>query len=425
MLSALAAKIIAVMLGPPGLALIAALQQTRDATVLAATANGRTGLVRGSSALGGVARREYLRTALLIFGAGSIASAVCLILGRHRVALWAGIPDERASLVAWLALPVILTAACVFLNALLNAMGDIGALAWSQMAVAAVIAAGAWPLARWMMKSSSLSATLWLSLSAAAGVIVAAGTLRRHATALRSWFQGTGAWWNWSCARQFFSISGALLATGFLGSVVVVSLRAHIVHCEGLEGAGLFDAAWRISMGHVTLVLAFVQTYYLSALSRARQVGERSELIARALTVVTLVTIPLIATLELGRAPVLTLLYSASFTGASGLLRWTLVGDYLKVTSWVIGMPMLAVADMMTFVPLECAVQGVFFFGALGLAFFVRPSQATALAYLASYALNLGGCFLYARARHGFRVSWKISALWWGGLVLILAVAAI
>src|SRR5665213_2311500 len=71
LLSALGTKIIAVTLGPGAVALLGTLQQLRDGAVTAATANGRTALVQGASALEGVARREYLRTAALLFASGT------------------------------------------------------------------------------------------------------------------------------------------------------------------------------------------------------------------------------------------------------------------------------------------------------------------------------------------------------------------
>ena len=61
--AAVGAKILAAWLGPAYIALIATLQQTRQAAIAIATTNGQTALVQGTNALSGVDRREYLRTA--------------------------------------------------------------------------------------------------------------------------------------------------------------------------------------------------------------------------------------------------------------------------------------------------------------------------------------------------------------------------
>ena len=75
LLGALGTKIVAAMLGPGSIALLATLQQLRDAAVTVATANGRTALVQGASALQGIARREYLRTVALLFSGGTFLVA--------------------------------------------------------------------------------------------------------------------------------------------------------------------------------------------------------------------------------------------------------------------------------------------------------------------------------------------------------------
>lgn len=214
-----------------------------------------------------------------------------------------------------------------------------------------------------------------------------------------------------------------MLATGLLGSVVVLGLRARIIHADGLAGAGWFDAAWAISMRHVTLVLSSLQTYYLPVLASAHDREERGRQIARVLMVSTAIMVPLIVALEMANPWVLTLLYSDSFRPAAGVLRWTLVGDYLKMTSWVLAMPMLAVADMKIFLASEVTAQAVFVGGAVVLGGMLRPAQGTAIAYVASYAVYLAICYGYSRQRHGFRPSRAFLGAWWTGMLVIVGTA--
>jgi O-antigen/teichoic acid export membrane protein len=91
LLAAVGAKILATWLGPSYIALIATLQQTRQAALVVATANGQTALVQGVNALDGAARREYLRTALLLIACATAAATGWLIFSRERVARAAGL----------------------------------------------------------------------------------------------------------------------------------------------------------------------------------------------------------------------------------------------------------------------------------------------------------------------------------------------
>jgi len=423
LLSAVASKIVAAMLGPTGTALVSTLQQTRDAAVIAATANGRTALVQGLSARDPVFRPAYLRTSILIFSLGILTAASALVFAREQVGVWAGLSPDESWLVAWLAAPVALTSVFIFLSALANVFGEIGKLAWAQVLVSAVAAAGAWPLMRLVREGTREGLDAWLTITALSGLAAGCWMIAKHWTTLRAWIEGPGRWWSWPAARHFFSISGAMIVTGLLGSVVMLGLRARIIHAEGLNGAGWFDAAWAISMRHVTLVLSSLQTYYLPLLAGARDIEERSGQIGRVLMVSTLVMAPLVVALQLANPWVVTLLYADSFRPAESLLRWTLVGDYLKVTSWVLAMPMLAVADMKMFLTTDLAAQAVFVGSYLVLSGMLRPSEGIAIAFVICYAVNLAICYRYSRRRHAFRPTLALTVVWSSGLVLVVVAA--
>src|SRR5262249_17899878 len=152
-----------------------------------------------------------------------------------------------------------------------------------------------------------------------------------------------------------------------------------IVRAQGLERTGLFDAAWSISMNQVALVLASAQTYYLPSLSRALTTSERQAQVSRVLIASTLAAAPVIAALALLKPWILHMFYSPAFAEAGRYLRWTLMGDYLKVSSWILSVPMLAAADMKVFVISDLAVS-VAFVGASGLlAIWFEPAEAAAM----------------------------------------------
>ncbi len=118
-----ATKIVALLLGPASLAVLATLQQPRQTAVTAATCNGQTPLVQGASAFEGIARRECLWTVAPIFAAATTLTAAALALAPAAIALGRSLPIEAAPLVRWLAAAVPLSSLFVFLNGTLNALG--------------------------------------------------------------------------------------------------------------------------------------------------------------------------------------------------------------------------------------------------------------------------------------------------------------
>jgi O-antigen/teichoic acid export membrane protein len=424
LLSALGTKIVAMLLGPGSVALLQTLQQLRDGALNLATANGRTGLVQGASALEGVERREYLRTVALLFAGGTLLVAAAMVADPGDVARWSRLPESSEAMLPWLAATVALLSIFVFLAAILNALREIGKLALLQLASPLVAAMVAWPLAVKVRAGHPAALILFLALPAAATATAAALALRRHRDQLREWFEGPGRCWSGVAASGFLSISGAMLASSLAATAVLLAVRGSITRHEGLAMTGQFDAAWNISMNQVTLILASVQAYYLPTLAAAKSAGERGRQIRTMLIVATLSTVPVIVTLVSLKPLAVSFFYSHAFTFSPGFLRWTLVGDYLKVSSWVLATPMLATRDVGAFLGLDLLTQGIFFVAAMLLARIVKSAESAAIGFLLSYACYFAVCYAYARARHGFRFGAAGLAAWLTGLGLIICASA-
>jgi O-antigen/teichoic acid export membrane protein len=424
LLSAVGTKIIAARLGPGSIALVATLQQLRDGAVTVATANGRTALVQGASALQGVERREYLGTVLLLFAGGTLLVAAAMLTAPATIARWSRLPASSESLLPWLAATVVLLSAFVFLTAILNALREIGKLALVQVAAPLAAAVVAWPVAAEVRAGHPWSLTLLLAIPAALAVAAAAIALRGHRAQLREWFRGPGRWWSFSTARGFLAISGAMLVSGLAATTVLLAVRGSITRHEGLAMTGQFDAAWNISMNQVSLILGSVQAYYLPTLAAAKGAGERARQIRGMLTIATLATVPAIVALAVLKPLAVHILYSAQFASSPEFLRWTLVGDYLKVSSWVLAAPMLATREVGAFLASDLLTHAIFFGSAMLFARIVKPAEGAAIAFLVSYAAYFALCYGYARARHGLRFGPVGFSVWLTGLALILGATA-
>jgi antigen flippase len=422
LLGAIGIKIIAAMLGPGSIALVATLQQMRDGAVTAATVNGRTALVQGASALEGIERREYLRTVLLLFASGTFLVTAVMLAAPSTVARWSRLPASSEPLLPCLAATVALLSVFVFLTAILNSLREIGKLALLQVASPLVAAMAAWPLAAVVQSGHPTALVLFLAIPAALTAAAAAISLRGHC--LGEWFQGPGRWWSFAAARDFFSISGAMLASGLAATAVLLAVRGSIIRHEGLAMTGQFDAAWNISMNQATLILGSVQAYYLPTLAAAKRADERARQVRSMLMVATLATVPAIVALEALKPLVVSVLYSSQFAASPGFLRWTLLGDYLKVSSWVLATPMLATRDVGAFLASDLIAHAVFLGSAICLARIVKPAEGAAIAFAVSYAVYAAICYVYARFRHGFRLGAAGVSLWFTGLALIIGASA-
>jgi O-antigen/teichoic acid export membrane protein len=423
LLSTVATKTIAAVAGPSGVALLATLQQTRQTALIAATANGQAALVQGISARSGIERREYARTALLVFAGAAAVITVVMLAAPEVIARMTGLGAGRALLVQLLAVQVGLLSAYTFLAGLVNAVGAIGRLALLQSTAPAVTALAMYPAARALLRGGESELALMLVVAAGASVVAALWILRDYRAELRDWFGGACRWWSGPAAAAFLNVSLSMLIGGAAGSAALVAVRARIISAQGMAAAGQFDAAWGISMNQVMLVLTSMQAQYLPSLSQAGGAKERGAQISTVLNLAAIIAAPLIAIVTAAKPLVLTLLYSREFSEAGDYLRWMLIGDYLKISGWILSVPMLASADMRVYLVAEAAGYAVFVLAAALLARWIPPAEGAAMAFALMCAAHLVVCAVRAHTRYQYRPERSTLLLWVAGAALVVAAA--
>jgi hypothetical protein len=447
-LSAVASKILAAQAGPAAIATLVTLQQVRQGALLAATVNGQTAVIQGASSRTARDRREYVRTAALLFLAGTlVVCGVCAgFPGAVRrglgfgFGLGAGVDAGRGAGLGvvsgaafrWIAASVLCSSALLFLTSLLNAMGRIKVLAQVQIVAPLMVALGMGPVVRAILRNPADEAAGWLAMLVAIATAMAAAAAAWPLLAdwprWREWVRGSGSWWSKRAARAFLSISAAMLVSGLIATAALLAVRGRIVAQQGWTAAGCFDAAWNISMNHASLLLASLQTYSLPVLARARTAREQSEHITAVLLLALPAAAVMIAAIAIAKPWVIELLYAPSFQPAAGLLRWTLVGDYLKIGSWILSLPLLARADMKAFLLLDTAAYAAFAGSSLVLWRVFSPAmtcaEGAALGFVCMYAVHLAGGAALLRWRCGIRLERCAVALWCGGFAFVALVSA-
>ena len=415
LLSAMGSKLLAAQGGPVAIAALVSLQQVRQAALIAATVNGQTAVIQGASSRVDQERREYVRTSALIFLGASLL--VCAGLVWLPTRLWQiaglGLLDDAVS--RWIAVSVLSSSALIFLTSILNAMGKIHRLAKVQVVSPLVIALGMWPAARAIATRSVTQGSEILAALVALATLVAAAAaawcLWMNWPEWRNWVRGHGAWWSNAAAKSYLSVSLAMLVSGLIATGALMLVRSRIIAHQGLTVAGWFDAAWNISMNHASLLLASLQTYCLPLLARAKSAREQSEHITSVLMLAMPVAAAMIAAIAIARPWIVELLYASSFRASSGLLRWTLLGDYLKIGSWILSLPLLARADMKAFLLLDTAAYAAFVGASFVLARRIPGAESAAIGFVCMYATHLIAGVALAKWRCGIRLESMMPAI--------------
>jgi O-antigen/teichoic acid export membrane protein len=160
-------------------------------------------------------------------------------------------------------------------------------------------------------------------------------------------------------------------------------------------------------MVYVMLVLGSFTTYYLPTLSM-KQGREAARLVENVLRTSLLIVVPLIATMMVLRPLMLTLLYSKEFLPAVGMMHWMLLGDFLKVVSFVVAMPMIAFADTRAFLAGEVGWNLLMVAGTSLVLLSGWSSEWLGAVFAASYLAYLLYAWFYCRRKTGVKLDQRL-----------------
>ena len=384
-------KILAFTAGPIGVGFFSIFRQLQQTGSLIGSLGGQTALIQGLASRKSEEKLLYIKTALAGYTFCSSLVAAILWLNASSVAQFIFSDSSVKQIginfstqiysVKWSILAILFGVIMIFFQGILNGYRALGKLALLQVVGAAVGAFVAYPSAI-LFNANQPIAILFILLGSSLGSTITGG----YAIWRAGWL--AGIWkvrFKPSLQKAFIKLTLSILVANILSLLTLLLIRSKIVRDFGLQGAGLFDAAWTISNTYVLIILSSLGTYYLPTLSAENNLVERQILIRKILTWCTAASIPLVCALILLRDPILHFLYSDQFIESTKVMRFMLLGDYLKICGWVLAMPLVAKARANAFLIGEIIANIVF----LILSLTSSNLENIGVAFLISYAVYL------------------------------------
>jgi O-antigen/teichoic acid export membrane protein len=418
LLGAVTTKIIATLAGPAGIAIFFQLRQAAQLATIIATLNGQNSLVRGIAAREGKSSQNFAYTIGIVFLFGvALVSCVLMLPGSWAGKLLFPAGDHFLHQAAFMVAPlVILGALASYYQGVLNGYRLNYALAISQVGAALAVALVAFPLTElkhpfgyFVIVATGFVASILLSISALRSQDWRMGGLLPPVVC------DTG--WDKSALLEHLPFAWTTLITGSSGAALIITIRIFYIQEGGLELGGIFDAAWTISMLYVTLLLSSLGTNYLPTLSGAKTKEEIRQSVSSVFRLSTLFGVPLVCTAIVFKPWVVRVLYSQDFIPAIELLRWTMLGDYMKIAGWVFGLLLIARAERRLFVLSELAWQAVVLLGVSQLLRFTN--EIAGMTYLFANSVYLIFVWRHALRAYGVRIDTKCLRNWLLGLATV------
>ncbi|MCW2473045.1 O-antigen translocase [Candidatus Symbiopectobacterium sp. NZEC151] len=182
------------------------------------------------------------------------------------------------------------------------------------------------------------------------------------------------------------------VTTALTAPVALIFVRRILVENVGWEYAGHWQAVWKISEAYLAVITISLSTYYLPKLSSLKNKKEiRAEINKTALMIIPAVGLMALV-VYLFRDFAIKILFSNEFSDARKLFAIQLIGDVIKIASWLYAYPMLSRGSTVWYVSSEIVFSITFVI----LVFILVPhyyTQGANIAYLINYMFYF--LFLY------------------------------
>jgi PST family polysaccharide transporter len=165
--------------------------------------------------------------------------------------------------------------------------------------------------------------------------------------------------------KNLSSYSLMALVSSVLGPIVFLGIRNKIIDNLGIDQAGFWETMTRISSYYLMFVSTILNVYFLPKLSVAKNNQETKTIFGRFYKSILPVFILGLVVVYFSRFIIIELLFTKEFLPVSNLFLWQLIGDVFKVASLILGYQFFAKKLTTAFIITELFSLTVLYFSSL------------------------------------------------------------
>ena len=375
-------KVLAIYVGPAGYGVIGQFQSLVSMVITFASGATNTGVTKYTAEYETDPVRQHAvwATAATIGLLGAIVFGCALILLREPLSRWILDSPAHSDVVIWLALSLGL----VVMNGLMLAILT-GRKAVRQLVAANIVGS----------LISAAVATVLVTAQGLWGALVALAVSQAIACGFTAWMFQRVCKVRWrdligtidpAIAKALGGFVLMAATTAVVAPIGQIVIRDQLAVSLGWENAGLWQALLKISETHLLLFTATLSFYLLPRFSEIRLGNElQSEVLSGYLFVVPLVAISGLM-IYFFRESLVEILLTEDFLPLTKVLGLQLIGDALKICSWVMSFTMVSHARTRAFVVTEVLFTAIYVLATVVLARYYGLA-GTAVAYSVTYLI--------------------------------------
>ncbi|AZD09721.1 Lipid III flippase [Pseudomonas chlororaphis] len=154
-------------------------------------------------------------------------------------------------------------------------------------------------------------------------------------------------------AKNFMKYTAMALTSALCVPISHIFVRNYLGATLGWEAAGYWEAVWRLSAAYLMLVTTTLSVYYLPRLSELTDKVDIKEEIFQGYKIILPCAALCGLLIYVLRDFVIQVLFTADFLPMRGLFAWQIIGDTLKIGSWILAYVMLGKAMFKLFIVAE------------------------------------------------------------------------
>ena len=350
-------KILAVYVGPTG---YAALGQFQNAVQMITTFGSgaiNTGVTKYTAEYFAdeAQQRRLWQTAGTIALTGSVITGALVALFNQPLAVWFLKEAQYGSVVIWFGLTLVFFVFNTLLLAILNGKKEISRYVIVNITGSVFsLAVSAVMIVQWGLYGALLTLAINQSL-----VFFVTLTLCYRT----SWFSlkylvgGIDK----QAAINLGKYTAMALTSAATVPVSHILVRNHLGETLGWEAAGYWEAMWRLSAAYLMFVTTTLSVYYLPRLSELKDPKSIKKEIIQGYKIILPIAAACGMAIYLLRDFIIGVLFTQEFAPMRELFAWQMLGDTLKICSWILAYLMLGQALVKMFIVTELVFGFGFF----------------------------------------------------------------
>jgi polysaccharide transporter, PST family len=342
-------KVIAVYVGPAGYGVIGQFQNLVGIVTTLASGGVNTGVTRYTAEYVGAAERQRAVWSTAS-GLGLIGAAICglaLVLAREPLAQWALGDATHSTVFIWLATSLAFLVLNGLMLAILTGRKAVRSLVLANIAGSLISAA----LATILVSSRGLGgALIAVATSQAVAFVVTVLVFRRGANLS---FGALFGRIKPAVARQLGAYAVMAAIAALATPLAQLFIRDRLALELGWVQVGLWQALWKISELHLMLLTTTLSVYLLPRFAEIQDANELAREVRTGYRFVLPLSMATCLSIYVLRVPLVQGLLTAEFLPLVGLMGVQLVGDMLKINSWVMAYTMVSHAMTYAFIVTE------------------------------------------------------------------------